>query len=584
MTSIDTTAPSPVATTRGVWSRLPSPFQAVSSLTAVGFALLALYPLSRVLIRLFVDDGEVDLSPMADVWQQPGLVRMLVQTTVVVSVSGVIAIVVGSAMAWLSERTDARLGALTDVIPMLPFVLPPIAGTIGWVLLLSPGAGFVNVLIRDITGSDAATGPLDIYSWWGFIALYTLYMIPFTYLLVSAGLRNLDPQLEEQSRLCGGGRLRTLWRVTIPAVKPSLGGAILLTVWFGFALFSVPVILGTQSDIEVLSVRIVRLLTFTYPAQTAEAVALSVVMLVAVGLAWYLQGRVLKSGHHASVGGRGQRTNIVRLGPWKWAGRLVLVGYVVLAVALPLLALLRVALTGFWTQDFSFGDLNLDAFRNVLFDDIATRGALVNSLRLGGLGATIGIVAAAVISIFLRRSSSVFGRVLDSSIKLPAVIPHFVVAIGMLFAFSGSPFHLAGSFWILLLAYLALFLPQASVAADAAAAQVGRDLVEASSLSGAGGGRTFRRIHLPIMLPGLVAGWALLFVWMLGELNASAILAGTQNRVVGFELMDKFLHGTYAPLAALAIVLTMVSAIAVAAVMIISRKGRGSWTEYRPAA
>jgi iron(III) transport system permease protein len=552
-----------------------TPFTLITALVALGLAFLSLYPLALILVRLFVNNGRLDLSALIDVFALPDLLQLLGNTVLVVVSSSLAALVGGSVLAWLNERTDARLGFATDAMPLLPFLLPPIAGAVGWALLLSPRAGLLNALLRaglDLVGIHLTDGPLNIYSWWGLIFVYSVYQIPYVYLLVSAGLRNVDSSMEEQSRLCGAGLLATMLKVTLPAVRPSLGAAILLMVWYGFAQFSVPVIVGTGARIDVLAVRIVRLLTFTYPSKTALAVGLSAFVIVAVGTAWYFQGKVLKSGRHAMIGGRGHRVNRVSLGAWRLPARILLAGYVVVSAALPLVALLLVALNRFWTPDINWSGLSLDMFQRVLFQDLSTSRALTNSLLLGVAGATVGIVVAAIIALYVQRSSGLLARVLDAIIKLPAAISTMVMAIGFILAFSGPPFNLNGTFLILLLVYLVIYLPQASVAADAALSQVGRELPEASQVAGAGGGRTFRKVSFPLMLPGLAAGWALLFVRMAGDLTASAMLAGTSNPVVGFRILEIFENGSYPMLAALATVLTAISSAVVIVVLLASRR------------
>ena len=534
-------------------------FKVISIIVALALAVLAIYPLSRVLLRLFIVDGRLDLSAFREAFTQDDLFELLFNTVVVVAGSAILALVVGSVLAWLNERTDARMGIATDSLPLIPFLLPPIAGAVGWALLLSERAGLLNELIRNMLrpfGIDMTEGPLNIYSWWGLIFVYTIYQIPYAFLLVSAGLRNVDPALEEQSRVSGASLFRTMRKVTIPAVRPSLGAAVLLMIWFGFALFSVPVIIGTGAGIDVLSVRIVRLLSFTYPPQTAVAVGLSSIVILVVGTAWVLQMRTLRKGHHATIGGKGHRATRIRLGAWKWPARGLLFGYVLVASVLPMVALAIVALNGFWTPNIDWAGLDLDSFRQVLFEDEVTQRALSNSIKLALVGATIGIVAAAILALLLKRATNPAVKVLDGAVKLPAAISSIVIAVGFLLAFSGPPFNLNGSLLILLLAYLVLYMPQGSVAADAAASQVGGELPEASQISGASAGRTFWRINFPLMLPGLAAGWSLLFVRMAGDLTASAMLAGTANPVAGFRILEIYQGASYAALAALSIVLT----------------------------
>jgi iron(III) transport system permease protein len=552
-----------------------TPFNVLSVAVIFSLAFIAVYPLLRVLLRTFVNNGQLDFGPIRLIFSHPDVPHLLFNTTLIVVASSVLALVVGSIMAWINERTDARMGMVTDALPLIPFLLPPIAGAIGWVLLLSDRAGLLNAVLRGglrWVGVDLTDGPLNIYSWSGLIFVYTLYAIPYVYLMMCAGLRNVDSSLEEQSRICGRGLFDTMRKVTLPAVRPSLGAAILLLVWFELALFSVPAIIGKGANIEVLSVRIVRLLSFTYPPQIAEAIGLSLIVVVALALAWYFQTRVLSRGRHAVVGGKGHKVAVIELGAWRWPARIVILGYIFVAAVLPVIGLLLVALNGYWTPNIRWAKLGFGSFHDVLVADQITRASLNNSLILAVTGATIGMVAAAILALFVRRSGKIAARLIDAAVKMPAAIASIVLAVGFILAFSGPPFNLNGTLLILLLAYLALYIPQGSVAADAAASQVGRELIEASQISGASGGRTFWRVSLPLMIGGLAAGWALLFVRMVGDLTASAILAGTNNPVVGFRILEVFEGASYASLAALSTVLTAISAIVIAALLVYTRR------------
>ncbi|MFG1943924.1 ABC transporter permease [Nonomuraea sp. NPDC048826] len=545
------------------WTRVRglTPFQVAATLLALGLGALAVYPLALVVIRPFVTDGRLDLAPIRDLLAQPDLVTLLWHTAAVVGASGLAALLVGAALAWVNERTDARMGLLTDVVPLVPFLLPPIAGAIGWSLLGSERSGYLNLALRPLLGVEGA-GPVNIHSWYGIIFVYTIYQVPYVFMIVSAGLRNTDPALEEQSRMSGAGPLRTLRRVSLPSVRPSLGAAALLMVWTGFGLFSIPAILAPQADLDILSVRVVQLLSFTYPPETGVAVALNLVVMLVVTLVWYAQTRMLRSTRTAGIGGKGARPRPTRLGPWRGPVRAAIVLYLTLTSILPLGALVLVSLTGFWSSTVDWSRLNLDAVVRTL-TDTATQEALLNSLVLGVVCATVGVLAAAVVSVLVRRSGRGTGMLVDAAIKFPPTLSHLVIAVGFVLAFSGAPFHLGGTLWILMLAYVSLHMPQATTASDAAVGQVGPELTDASRMSGAGQARTFRRITLPLMTPGLLAGWALLFVTIAGDIGASAILAGTGNEVVGFRILEVFANGDYAMLGAISIILTLATSLVV---------------------
>ena len=561
-----------------------TPFNLFGGGVAVLLALLAFLPLLAVLVRAFVKDGQLDMSAFAETFAVEGLGQTLINTFSVTIASGLVALVVGSVMAWLNERTNARMGLLSDSLPLIAFVLPPIAGSIGWVLLLSPNAGYLNVLIRDFLGWFGITlteGPFDIYSWGGLVFIYAIYQVPFAFMFVSAGLKNMDPSMEEASRVSGRGLFGTLLRVTLPALAPSLAGALLLTVWTSLALYSIPSVIASGAQIKVLTVEIVNAVAFTYPARTDLAVGLSSIMIFAVAGVWLLQTWIVRRSRHATVGGKSRAATPIQLGGWRIVARIFMLGYAVVATVLPMGALLLVTLTGYWTPKIDWSAISLEPFRRQILESPASREALVNSLTLGVVGATIGILLAAVMALFLLRLPGKWARTIDGTIKLPSTLSHIVLAVGFIFILAGPPMNLAGTWLILLIAFIALYYPQGAVAADGAASQVAPELAEASMVSGANQSKTFIKVYLPLMMPGLIAGWAMLFVRMVGDLSAAAVLAGSGNRVVGRQILEVFQNGTFSLMAALAMTLTVISATIVITLTAVSRRA-ARWSVAHP--
>ncbi len=556
-----------------------SPLMLLSVVIAVALGLLGVIPLLSVGVGALAD-----LPQVIEQLSREDVLGLLRNTIIVVAISTAFALVIGALLAWVNERTDASMGIITEAMPLIPFMLPPIAGAIGWVLLMAPQAGYLNGIIRwflGLLGVPIENGPLDIYSWYGLIMLYTIYAVPYSFMMCTTGLRNMDPALEEQSRVSGSTLLRTLRTVTLPAMLPSLLGATMLILMSGFGLFSIPSVIGRGAEIPILSVRIVDLLNFTYPAQTGAAIGLSLIVVAFVAVFWWFQSRTLRRGRFATIGGKGQRASRIRLGkarPWV---RAAVILYIAVTTVFPLLALLIVSLNGYWTLNIDWAGLNLNAFFQALFEDRATRRALSNSMSYGAIGSIIGIVAVAFASLWIVRSRTRSARFVDGAIKFPAMLSHLIIAVGFVLAFAGPPFNLGGTALIMVLAYLALYIPQASVSSDAAVAQVGKELPEASRISGAGEGRTIGRIYLPLMAPALVLGWSMLFVRMIGDLTASAILAGTRNNVVGFRILEIYQNGSYAQLASLSTALTVISAVIVIAVLIISRR-LARWNHQTP--
>jgi iron(III) transport system permease protein len=299
------------------------------------------------------------------------------------------------------------------------------------------------------------------------------------------------------------------------------------------------------------------------------------VMLVLATI-WFVQRKALRSQRFSILGGKSQRGTRIKLGPVaRVVARLALLGYLVVAAVLPVVALLLVALNGFWTTRIRWGELGPHSFADALHSALDFPGtglALRNSLLLAALTATVSLAVAGLISWWTLHSRSRFAAGASLAIKIPAAVSTVVLAVGFVLAFGGPPAYLGGTVLILFLAYLAIAMPEASVTAESAVGQVGKDLDEASRVSGAGEARTFLRVYIPLMLPGLAAGWALVFVRTVGDLEASAILAGTGNPVVGFQILGLITSADYAGLAALALLLTALSATVVTIVLMVVRK------------
>jgi len=552
--------------------RLSRPFKVFSIAITALVGAVAVYPLIRVALRVITENGEFTLAPLGQLFDVPAVGQIVLNTVIVVALSSVLAMVVGGVLAYLNERTDARMGMFTDSLPLITYLVPPLAGSIGWALLLSPSAGLLNGLLRSIGvgGAETGTGPLNIFSWPGLIFVYTLYAIPYAFMTISAGLRNCDTSLEEQARVSGDSLMGTLWRVTIPSIRPALGGALILMVTQGLALISVPLIIGTGADIDVLALVIVDLLNFSYPPRMVQAVGLTLIMIVLVMVAWIAQNRILRSARFGTVGGKGQRFELIRLRTWRPAARGLFILYGLLGVALPVVALVIVSLQGFWSATINWQTLTIDWFVKAVFGTPQTMTALGNSFTLAVAGASIGMLIAAIASVLIARNRTRWANAIDGAIKLPSVVSHIVIGVGMILAFAGPPFNLGGTLLILLIAYLIVYLAQGSVSTDAAVAQVGADLAEASAVAGAGYGRTFFRVYMPLILPAMVAGWAYLFARMAGDLTVTALLGSPSNVTIGYLLMQISHNGSYGQLAPIAIVLTAMSAVVVITVITVA--------------
>ncbi len=568
----------------GVVAATPSlverrPVRRVPILIAAGLLLLAVlfivfYPIGIIVVRaIFPFDAQLWVTTLT----APALGVAVRNTMIIAAFTTTISVPLGVFFAWLIERTDARWGALSRLLPVIPLLLPPVAMAIGWLFLADPRAGFLARPIIDgiqAIGIDVDPSTLAIQSWKGLIFLYVLWAVPHVYVVAAAAFSGLDPSLEEAARMCGKGRMRCFWGVSLPAIRHAVGASVLLCVISSIGLYSIAALLGSAARIDILSVYIYRLLNFSYPPKTGQAVVLGLVLMVVIGSIWLLQRKIASRTGHATIGGQGLRPNLLALGGWKWPARILIVLYVLLTSVLPLLALFIVALQPFWRPNIVFANLSFDNFAEFA-SSASSRAAISNSAMLAIGTSTVVVLVAGLMAIAAKQLGGTREKFLGVITKMPTAIPHIVFAVGVLVAFGFAPFYLSGGWFILFLCYLAVYLPSASIAAESSVQQVGNQLVEASRIFGASPSRTFFRVQLPLILPGLAAGWASIFALVLGELNAAAILSGPRNPVIGYLIITLFDNGTYSQLAAIGSIIGVVSAITVSAVLIFGRPKYG---------
>ena len=541
-----------------------SPFSIAIALMALVTAAIIVYPLGRMTAQV-VGAGNAGWS---ELFNEFWFGRMAVDTTIVVVLTSVLAVGLAGILAWINERTDAGVGAIGDALPLVPLLLPTVATAMGWVMLAIPDVGFLNGFL------EALRIPfrLNIYSMPGLIFLYVMITVPYAYLPILAAFRTLDPSLEEAARVSGAKPFKMFTSVSIRAIAPAMLAGLVLVGAVALSLFSVPIIVAVRPGIEMLSVRIVSAVRGRFPPDYDIAGMLSILLfLVLLGL-WFLQKRSIEGGRFAKVGTRGSGGYVARLGKWKWPFRMLMIAYIGFSAVLPIAALLLVSFQTYWSGDI-IGTWTWANYQSVFGRSIGI-GAVRNSAFHGIVTGGLTVLVAAALMIYVHRRTTILGRVAEAVAKVPAAITNTVFGVAFVLAFAGPPFNLGGTTWILMLAFFVVYLPYASIATEVSVAQVDRSLEEASALSGASEGRTFRRILMPLVLPGIFAAWALVFVRIIGDLSLAVMLATPRTAVVGFLLIDVWEAGTFGVVSALSLIMT---AMTIPVVMLMLWLGRPRW-------
>jgi iron(III) transport system permease protein len=509
----------------------------------LGLAIAALlvivaYPLAWLVLAAFGFPDGFSMKPLIRAYSRSQNITPLLNTIALAVGTGAMSVLLGVPLAWATARSDMPGRSFVRAGVALAYITPPYLTALAYIILLGPEAGYFNQLIR--LAIDVPTGPFNIFTLGGVIFVVGLHGFAFTYFMTDTALRSVDASLEDAARMLGARRLRIVTAINLPLVAPAITGGALLAAVDSMALFGPQAFLGTPGQVSFLPTRIYGVIG-AYPPRWGEASALSLLLVVVTCIGLVIQRGYLERRSYVTLSGRGVRSERYALGPWRWALLALCLFIVMLAAFAPVGVLVLAAFSKSWVAPLAAENLTLENFRVALFgDQVAVRG-IGNSFRLAAGAAVVATVIGAAISYIDQRTKLPGRRVLDYLAILPLGLPGTVMAVGVLLAFIRPPFAIYGTIWILLVAYVARYVPLATRSASATLRQIDPSLEEAARITGATWGQTLRLVLLPIARPGLLVAFLLVFVPALSELSATILLytGGTETIAVAiFRLND----------------------------------------------
>jgi iron(III) transport system permease protein len=508
------------------WRDLVRPQTLIILLVVLVIGYLAVVPLGYLVWVTFFDETGFTLDFFRQAYSSYGLGRMVSNSLWFAAGTTVLSITIGTSLAYLNVRTNVPFKGLIFVGSLVPLIIPGILHTIAWVFLLSPRIGVFNVALEPVAGP----GFFNIYSIPGMVWVEGLHLSPLVFLLMVAAFKSMDPSLEE-SAIMSGARLRTVFRrITLPLVKPALFASILIMAVRTLEAFEVPAILGIPEGIYVFTSRIWRVLQ-GFPPGFGEAGAYAMSLLVLTSVGVLLNNRLSKrSRRFQTVTGKGFRPHPMDLGKWRWPATALILLYFVVGVLAPVLTLIYTSTQPFYSSPSfeTLSNMSLDNYRYTLTNP-GSLTALKNSFTLG-IGSATAVMFFMAIAAWLVVRTKIRGRwLVDNLAFLPLVVPGLVMGVALLFVYLRHPLPIYGSIWILAIAYVTRYMPYGMRYASSSMYQISGELEESAQTSGASWWQSFRRINLPLLMPGLVAGWIYIVTVSVRELSSSFLLYSPCN-------------------------------------------------------
>ena len=536
--------------------------------------LLTVSPVLMLVVGSFSEGfgtfGNFTVDKYLQAYTDPALTVVLWNTLIFTLGSAAVATLLALFLSYTNTRTNIPFKFFFGIISIVPMMIPHILFAVSWVLLLNPSNGILNRLLTDFFGLKSAL--FNIYSLPGMILVEGLLDLPIAYLIIAPAMSAFDVSLEESSKVCGASALRTLTRVTLPVLRPAILASVILVIVRCIASFAVPSVIGMPGRIYVLATHIYRIISTGFAADYGKAAAVGMSALAASILLIYLYRYLTsESGKYVTVSGRGFKPALIdlKLSRYPLMGVIGLLSFVL--IVLPVMVLFYTSMLSYVMVPTAkaFSRMSWKNWAEVLRDPISLL-ALRNSITLGVVGATLGVILSILVSYVIVKVRTTASGILESLSFLSFSFPGIVIGVGFMWFFVRTPLY--ATIWALLIGYIATYLPYGIRPLSSAFVQIHSHLEESSRVCGASAFATMRRIVIPLLIPGILSGWILMATMFVRELTLSVVLSRPGSEVLAVQILRFAEDGLWGRLSALGIIMIFVSSFLVIAATLLGRK------------
>jgi iron(III) transport system permease protein len=561
-------------------------FRALPRLSVAGLLMLlvlalcvavVIYPVVFIIAES-INTGEAGIFPPPAIGLQnfAGMsedLDVIVNTLLVAFGATIMAVVIGFVLAWILTRTNIPGRSWLERLMELPYYMTPLVGAMAWGILAAPKNGLLNQ-IWHVFG--ARNDLFDIYSPLGIAWVMALFEGTVAFVMISAAMKSMDPSLEESSRVLGAGKLRTALKVTLPLVAPGVLSATIFVFAEMLGAFAAAFVLGIPGRFYVVTTAIWEA-TQSFPPQYGRAAALGLSLFAAMVVTLTFAKLIMRRGSYATITGKAFRPRPINAGSVRWLLLAFAWAYIILAVILPILALLLTSFQKFATVILSDSIFTFANYQTAL--STGTLGqAFVNSLILGLSVASVGVPIIGILTWIIYRSKLSGRTAVEYVLMFPQAVPRLIFGLGLLWAWINIPIPIYGTLWLLGIAYFTVFLPLGLRTMAGVVLQIDRSLEECARVCGASWMHQMRTVSLPLLRPGIAAAWLLIFIASIRELGASVFLVGPQSKVISPSIINAWLSSSSELSAAMAMILTATVFVAVILLFSVARKLTGTLT------
>ncbi|WP_113672656.1 ABC transporter permease [Vallitalea guaymasensis] len=520
----------------------------------VAFATLAvvlIYPFFSMLRESFVsqETGGFTIANYLEFFKYPYYYKTLFNSLSVVITATILSTLIGLPMAYITTRYNIWGKPLINIMIILSLLSPPFIGAYSWILLLGRN-GFLTNIFRNI-GIELPT----IYGWTGIVLVFTLKFFPYVYLFVSGALKSMDSSIEEAAENLGVSGIKKLFTITFPLILPTITAGALMVFMTSLADFGTPMLIG--EGYKVLPVLIYEEYMSEIGGNATIASMLSVIIIICAVAILLVQKLVIAKKSYMMSSLRPPK--VVKLTKGK---RIGLTAFCLIIAGIAMIQQVVVVITSFIKTNgpiFVKG-FSLDSYKMII-SKLSTN--ISNTFLYSTIAIIIMVIAGLLLSYLIVRKKSKVNSLLDILIMFPYVIPGAVLGISLLVAFNKGPIMLAGTAWILIIAYVIRKLPYTIRSSTAILYQIDPSIEEASINLGVSPMKTFFKTTARLMAPGVLSGAILSWITTINELSSSVILYTGKTATISVAIYTEVVRASFGTAAALASILTVTTIVSI---------------------
>lgn len=488
--------------------------------------------------RALMPDGHLDFygvwKTVSDVKNIRTIINTLILSLSVVCLSTIIAV----PLAFITAGTDIGKRKWLDVVLMIPFMTPPYIASMGWILFVQKRGLFQQLFPG--TGSISE----KFFSFGGLVLVMSLHVFPFMLTIVKNALSDISAGMEESARVSGGKFLYRLRRITLPLITGN------------YAVGALLVFVKTATEIH-------RSATIA-PVDFGRAASLSGLLTGICFMAWFIQNYISFRMSYKTVGGKGSGSHVYKLkGISRISAWVVIISVLAVSIGIPYFSVTVTSLIKLRGYGIRAGNFTFSNFTALFTANPKGRQAFSNSIFLSLSSATIAAVTGTADAAAVQRSKSRFGKIIEGISILPEMLPGIVLIIGIML-FWNSVYKIIpiyNTIWIMVLAYMTLYLPYTVQYVGARDRQLGMSLFEAGRISGGSPFYIFRKITLPLLSGSILAGWMMTFIISFRELVTASLIAPPNTLVVSTFIMSEFEQGSVSVGMAMAVICVLFTTV-----------------------